>query len=410
MQKKQYAIVGASVRGLYMFAVPIATQFKKTAALAALCDISPAHMAVYNKNMPQPVPTYVDFDEMMRETKFDTLIVATQDSLHHEFIIKGLKAGKDVITEKPMTIDAEKCRAILQAEKKSGRKVTVTFNYRFTPPMTAVRRLVAAGTIGEVVTVDLHWPLNLSHGADYFRRWHRRRANTGGLQVHKSTHHFDIINWIIGDEPVSVVAQGGLAFYGKNGPFRHKQCRGCPHKEKCQFYWDVTGNEFYRDFYVAAEKETGYLRDGCVFANDIDIEDNYSLLVNYKRGARLSYSLQAFSPWEGLRLEIQGKKGRLEYLEMHGEHDWTDSGDRQIAVSLNDGSRNVLTPPKGTGGHGGGDKRLQKMLFEQGHPDPDGHMAAAIDGARSVLIGVAATQSMQSGGSWVRIADLLKGR
>ena len=74
-------------------------------------------------------------------------------------------AGKDVITEKPMTIDAEKIRAILKAEKKSGRKVTVTFNYRFTPPMTLLRQIVAAGTIGDIVTVDMHWPLDLRHGA-----------------------------------------------------------------------------------------------------------------------------------------------------------------------------------------------------------------------------------------------------
>ena len=263
----------------------------------------------------------------------------------------------------------------------------------------------------EVVTVDMHWPLDLSHGADYFRRWHRRRANTGGLQVHKSTHHFDLVNWIIQDEPVAVAAQGSLAFYGRNGPYRSKRCQGCPHRGKCQFYWDVTASHEYLKFYVAAEKETGYFRDGCVFDNEIDIEDNYSLMVNYRRGARLAYSLQAWSPWEGYRLEIQGKKGRLEYLEVHGpSEEWVEPRERKITVLLNDGSRTYLVPPKAAGGHGGGDDLLHRMIFEEGHPDPLGHQAGSLDAARSILVGVAATRSMQSNGAWVKIADLLKGK
>jgi predicted dehydrogenase len=132
-----------------------------------------------NAQLQRPVPTYKDFEEMVREVAFDTLIVVTQDTFHHEYVIRGLKAGKDVICEKPMTIDDEKCRAILRAEKQTGRAVTITFNYRFMPPATVIRKLIADGVIGEVVTVDMHWPLDLSHGADYFRRWHRRRANNG---------------------------------------------------------------------------------------------------------------------------------------------------------------------------------------------------------------------------------------
>ena len=411
MTKKRFAIVGASSRAAGMFAAPIATTFSDTCELVALCDPSQVHMDYINAQLPQPVPTFQDFTRMVREVGFDTLIVVTQDTFHHEYIIQGLKAGKDVICEKPMTIDDEKCRAILRAEKQTGRKVTITFNYRYAPPATVIRKLIADGAIGEVVTVDMHWPLDLSHGADYFRRWHRRRANTGGLQVHKSTHHFDLVNWILQDEPVSVAAQGSLAFYGRNGPFRSKRCRGCPHRDKCQFYWDVATSREYAEFYVAAEKETGYFRDGCVFDNEIDIEDNYSLLVNYRRGARLAYSLQAWSPWEGYRLEVQGKKGRLEYLEVHGPSgEWVEPRDRKITVLLNDGSRAYHVPPKAIGGHGGGDELLRRMIFEEGHPDPLGHQAGSLDAARSILVGVAATRSMQNNGAWVKIADLLKGK
>lgn len=60
---------------------------------------------------------------MLKSTKPDLIIVTTKDSTHHEFIIKGLESGYDVLTEKPMTTDENKCQDILNAEQKSGKKL-----------------------------------------------------------------------------------------------------------------------------------------------------------------------------------------------------------------------------------------------------------------------------------------------
>ena len=390
-----------------MYAVPITTEFPRTAELAALCDISQVHMDVLNTKVPAPVPTFTDFDRMIAETAIDTVIVATMDSFHHEYVVRALQAGKEAVVEKPMATDDEKCRAILRAERETGRKVTVTFNCRFQPPSVAIRRLIADGVIGDVVTVDLHWPLSQSHGAGYFRRWHRMMENSGGLQVHKATHHFDLVNWWLNDEPVAVSAVGGLAFYGRRGPFRAKRCHGCPHANECKFYWDIMDNAIAKEFYFEAEEETGYIRDACVFAEEINIQDHFSLLVRYKGGATLAYSLQAWASWEGLRLEIQGTKGRLEYLRRDREDDWEHPASGQIRVALNDGARITHIPPQGVGGHGGGDRTIKQMIFEEGHADPLNQMAGTRSGALSVLIGVAATRSMQNHGAWVNIAELL---
>ena len=94
------------------------------------------------------MPVYNDFDRMLAEARPDTVIVTTVDRYHHEYIIRALEAGCDVITEKPMTIDDAKCRAILDAEQRTGRKVTVTFNYRFSPYVTRVKELLREGAIG----------------------------------------------------------------------------------------------------------------------------------------------------------------------------------------------------------------------------------------------------------------------
>ena len=69
------------------------------------------------------------------------------------------------------------------------------------------------GTIGDVFSVHFEWLLNTKHGADYFRRWHRDKRNSGGLLVHKSTHHFDLVNFWLGTQPKTVFAMGDLRFY-----------------------------------------------------------------------------------------------------------------------------------------------------------------------------------------------------
>ena len=119
-----------------------------------------------------------------------------------------MERGVDVMTEKPMVIDEAQCRAVLDAEKKTGRKVVVTHNYRYAPKHQKIKELLMGGEIGKITSVDFNWFLDTSHGADYFRRWHRLRSKSGSLWVHKASHHFDLINWWIDGEPVEVSALG----------------------------------------------------------------------------------------------------------------------------------------------------------------------------------------------------------
>ena len=139
---------------------------------------------------------------------------------------------------------------MLDAEKKSGRNIVVTFNYRYAPKHQKIKELLMAGEIGKVTSVDFSWYLDTRHGADYFRRWHRLRSKSGSLWVHKATHHFDLINWWLDADPVQVSAFGSLQNYGKSGPFRHTTCRGCPHQAKCPYYWDITKDKNLTELYV----------------------------------------------------------------------------------------------------------------------------------------------------------------
>ena len=273
LAKKKVAMVGTGDRGTGMWGVPVINEFADIVEFVGLCDINPGRVETAKQFMKLNCRTYTNFDQMMRETKPDMLIVTTVDGTHNEFIVKGMEYGADIITEKPMTTDEKKCQEILDAEKRTGKKIRVTFNYRYSPHRQKMYELLRSGVIGTVTSADFHWYLDVYHGADYFRRWHRLRKNSGSLLVHKASHHFDLLNWWLESDPEEVFAYGALEHYGKNNPFRHTHCRPCPYKDKCKFYFDIAKNKKYVDFYVKNEQHDGYHRDGCVWREDIDIFD-----------------------------------------------------------------------------------------------------------------------------------------
>lgn len=404
--KKKYVIVGAGGRALSMFARPLVRDFQEVAQLAGICDVNPHRAQIMSDECGGGIPIFTDFDEMIDTIKPDSVIITTIDSLHHEYIIRTLEAGCDAISEKPMTIDAEKTRAIMEAEKRTGKKVTVTFNVRYLPYAVKIKELLMSEVIGKVHSLHLEWFLNTSHGADYFRRWHRHMNNSGGLLVHKSTHHFDMINWWLDDEPESLYAFGDLKYYGPNREERGERCLTCDYKNSCSHYFDINANEFTKNFYHEAEAHDGYIRDQCIFGENIDIYDTMSVNVKYRKGTQLSYSLTAYNPMEGWKVSFIGDKGRMEaeayeILGQKGENYNT------VKVYNRAGELTTVQVNKGGGGHGGSDERLRKMIFEEGHADPLGQMAGSRAGAMSLLIGAGANLSIAQKKPIV-IADLLE--
>jgi predicted dehydrogenase len=403
---KRFALVGCGVRGISMYARPLSKYYGDTAELAAICDSNPVRLAACNGYLDSPVPEYTDFDAMLREAEPDVVIVATVDRTHHDFIISALESGAEAITEKPMTVDDAKCRAILDAERRTGKKVTVTFNYRYSPQHQQIKRLVMEGAIGRVLSVDFTWPLDYIHGADFFRRWHRKLENSGGLLVHKATHHFDLINWWLDSEPEEVFAHGRRAFYGPTREQRGDRCLTCAHTDTCEFYLDLRAQDYMKALYLDAEKEDGYHRDGCVFADEIDIYDTMSVAVRYKSGAVMSYALTAYAPWEGYDLALNGSEGRLEvkFLER------APGREPGIEMTLHPLRKPAyaIEPDTGTGEHYGGDRILRDHLFRGVDEDPLGLQAGSRAGAMSILTGIAANRSIKEG-TPVRVEDLLAG-
>jgi predicted dehydrogenase len=373
------------------------------------------------------VPLYdaKDFDRMVREQKPDVVIVTTKDSTHDHYIIRAMELGCDVMTEKPMTTDEKKCQAILKAQQRTGRKCIVAFNYRYSPHRTQVKDLLMSGTIGDVLSVDFHWLLDTVHGADYFRRWHANKANSGGLMVHKATHHFDLVNWWLSANPVTVQANGKRDFYTPQMAKRlglqshHERCHTCPQKTKCTFFLDLAGNPNFKRMYLDQEKYDGYFRDRCVFRPDIDIEDTMNVSVKYDTGATLSYSLNAFQwlgrlphrvqwyqrparTWHsgeghGFRRRQHARRGKTRWHVHPGVSD-ARAGLRSHALAR--GRRVVMVAAT----------RSCLTICSSRRKVADKYLRAADQrgGAYSILTGIAANHSIRSGKT-VAIADLVRG-
>lgn len=429
-QKQRFALVGTGSRaGMYIDA--LTTTYAESNEMVALCDLSQTRMDWYNTQVITPrqlpaLPTYPadQFDRMIAETKPNCVIVTTMDATHHRYIIRAIELGCDVITEKPMTTDLDKLKAIFAAIDRSGRSLRVTFNYRYAPAYTRFRELVMQGVVGRPLAVDFSWLLDTSHGADYFRRWHREKQNSGGLIVHKATHHFDLVNWWIDSYPQQVFAMGSVQFYGRDNAaargesYPYTRYTGVPEARNDPFALFLDEKADYQGLYLDAEAETGYIRDRNVFGEPVTTEDTINVTVRYRSGVLLSYCLIAYSPWEGLRVAITGTKGRI---EMDVQESITHlSNDTQAKASASKGAFKAVTiraypmfgtpyevdVPESDGGHGGADPVMLEQLFAP-HPPPDPFARAAshIDGAASILVGICGNIAMQSG-QLVNVDDL----
>ncbi|MGW0611519.1 Gfo/Idh/MocA family protein [Streptomyces sp. NPDC002788] len=413
--------------------------------VAALCDPSPTRMAFHNRLLAEtgaPAATTWEperFPDLLAEEGIDEVVVTTVDAEHDRYIVPALKAGCRVVTEKPMTVDAERCARILDTVRETGNSLTVAFNYRFNPVHEKVRALLADGAIGEVLSVHFEWLLDVRHGADYFRRWHREKRSSGGLMVHKSSHHFDLVNWWLADEPREAFGYGRLGFYGREAGERHglrrdyERAHGADRAAGDPFALDLAADDTLRALYLDAERDDGYLRDRNVFDGPITIEDDMSVLVRYARGATMTYHLTAYSPWEGYRVMFNGSGGRLE-LEVeesrwqpaltgttsaagavHGDTASAHAGGARLTL------RPLWQPPVDVPltvaheAHGGGDPRMLDALFGPAEPGRPAGLAAAThptaterDGALALAVGLAANRSFETGRP-VRTGELFPG-
>ena len=425
---QRYGLIGSGHRA-QMYTDAIGGAHSDVATLVAFADTNPGRMAYHADRMaseygyaPDAIAPYgpADVEAMIAEQQLDRVIITSPDYTHAGMITRALRAGVDVVVEKPLTIDAPSAQSIVAAVKETGHQVVVTFNYRYSPRNSALKELIASGRIGTPLSMTFEWVLDTAHGADYFRRWHRDKANSGGLLIHKASHHFDLINWWLADVPKRVFASGGVKFYGSAAADSRglppRPPRGTHDGEHGPFELDLRDDPRLKALYLDNEQYDGYHRDQDVFAPGVTTEDNLAVIVEYQGGPTLSYALNAHSPWEGYRVAVNGTLGRAELEVIERARISVDADGKVIvdpsamadAVGVRDKGERLTVQkhfeaaedvpiPEGVGGHGGGDALLLSDVFNGPQEDPLGRPSDYVDGLRAISVGICGNVSLASG-------------
>jgi predicted dehydrogenase len=304
----RFGIIGAGGRAAGYFG-PRLRKIPE-ARLVSLAETNAVRLAATGRILGGGLKLYGDYRELLGSDDLDAVVVATPDATHAEITTAAFDAGLHVLCEKPLATTVAGCREILDAARRADKKLEVGFVLRYVPFFQRLREAVLSGALGSLRLIEASDYYR--GGASYFRRWNRFREVSGGLLVHKGTHTFDIINWIVGAKPLRAATFGGNDVFVPD-PTRGERCRDCTNR--CLYYVDITQGR-QRELWLDAEEEDGYVRDVCLYNSEKSSYDNSVSIVLYRDGTKLAYSECFFSTTSSRRFRMVGDKGEL-FADQH---------------------------------------------------------------------------------------------
>jgi predicted dehydrogenase len=356
---------------------------------------------------------FVTWEHVFNKPKFaDAVLITTPDNLHYGPCMAALKAGYDVLLEKPIAPTEKECRDILALAKQTGRIVAVCHVLRYAPYFVKLRELVQSGAIGELVSIQHFEPIEHIHMSHSYVRgnWHDRNATTP-IILAKSCHDLDILRWIVGKPCKQIVAMGGLKWFRKENAPAGSTARcmdGCAIEATCPYsamkiYYRNRGWTYVFDLPEDKEQHgpiileklrtTNYGR--CVYKMDNNQEDHYVTSIEFEDGITASFSMEAFTSYAGRRTRVMGTMG-----DIVGDMDTFTISDFRTGKSevYDQGKMVEDKSAAATGGHGGGDWRLVRDWIQAVSQQNPNLLTSTIDASiESHVMGFMAEKSRVTG-------------
>ena len=235
------------------------------------------------------LPYYRDPEEMLQKEDINTVIIASYCSNHAQAVETCVRHGVNIFLEKPIAITEADVIKVWTLLRDYPKVVAVNFSLRGSPVVESARRHIRNGDIGKIVSVQ--FVNNVHYGDLYFRKWMRTQKNVGSLLLQKATHDLDLINYFIGLKPETVAAFGSRLVYGGDMP-NDLTCDACDRKMSCPM-------SIYRRKLDAGKPLLPPELRLCVYAKEIDIDDNQVLAIKYEGGVTASYSQTFNAPFSG---------------------------------------------------------------------------------------------------------------
>jgi len=352
---------------------------------------------------------FAGWEELFAAPKMaDFAIIATGDRYHVEPTLAAIAAGYHVLLEKPMALTVEDCEQLVAAATEAGVVLAVCHVYRFSNLFAELHRQIAAGAVGQVVTIQQSENVSFWHYAHSYVRGHTRRSEVPWL-LQKSCHDLDLISWMAGAPAKSVVSfLRPTELTDANAPAgAPDHCiDGCPHAETCPYnavaiYRDL--KPVLADLAMAerpiglgpAAKVLGKVRPKIIESSipavrkrgewwrwpvaavtddhtpegldhalrtsrwgrcawkvgDNDQPSSQTVLVEFANGVNASFTLQSNSYRSMRQVRVDGTKGSI-VAELHALDGWLRVADHAT------GRVKTIRVPTAYDGHGGGERPL----------------------------------------------------
>ena len=174
------------------------TQHKGAAELVALCDVDHAALAAAKATVGGDVKAYDDISGLLADDRVDIVVLTTPSGLHSQHAILAARAGKHVLSEKPMATKLEDGQAMVRACRDAGVKLFVVKQNRLNATVQLVKKALDEGRFGRIFmsTVNVFW----TRPQSYYdaARWRGRWDMDGGAFMNQASHYVDLLDWLVG--------------------------------------------------------------------------------------------------------------------------------------------------------------------------------------------------------------------
>lgn len=361
MKTYHLGFIGCGARNR-VYARNLRRQFGEQIHISAVCDVNPGAAQAFKTEFGHPdTAVYTDFRELIQShPSLDGLLIATPNYLHQEPAVMAFEHGMHTLLEKPLSHDRESCNRIAQAYTGSTSRVTMGFVLRYTPFYRTIMKMVQAGKVGQVKTLHADEIAGPVLSSVFFRTWRGKKAYTGDLLLEKCCHDLDLINTILGVNPVRVSAFGARDHY-RAVPGWGPRCAECTEKDTCAYSTVLWARTIDQDIENGQYEYVDFTNDQCVYNDEHDVMDRQSQLIEYEGGILVSFSVALGGPQHCRRIDITGTQGRL-----LGDF----AANRILFYGMGQETPEEIEIEHEQSGHGGGDSVIIRSFIESlDHPD-----------------------------------------
>lgn len=405
---KKLAVFGYGARGqIYaLFADKYPEKFQLVAVIEN--NQERIELAQRTHNNISVFKDYRDF--LVANVEADVVAIATQDGQHKEHALAMMKAGYDLLLEKPIANNRADCLEIYNASKQYNRKVVVCHVLRYSPFYSKIKEVIQSGKIGEIFSISASENVGYYHYAhSYVRGPWRSLKESSPMILAKCCHDMDILRWLMDVDCLSVNSYGDLSYFKKeNAPNGSAEyCSSCKvencvynaqklylSKEGRSFSGYFLNKEFTDENILSALKGTRY--EKCVYKSDNDVVDHQVTIMQFAGGKTATHTMSAFSKNVYRDIKIHAALAELvgKFEDNYIEIRYFDGKIEKISID---------TTEANVGGHNGSDYFMMNNLYNILNGQ-DGAGATLIDvSVESHIMCFSAEESRLNGGATVFI-------